>query len=160
MRAPPTPRVEDIGLQTWMAGIASAFQGRLTPHNLHESGRRQVNTIYLGALAGAETFRIYVGRQPMTLEAVVLTSNTATTGSTNTAKWVFTVAVNATTVNPGGKSTSSGEIKADTQYDLGVTANTRLVNGDVVKLTVTKTGVPTSLATARLEAHAVVLLGE
>lgn len=161
MRTPTLPKVLDVALQDWLREVNRGLQGDLTPFNLHAKARRQSLPFSIGSLAGGETFRIFTPQgQPALLEGVYLTSGTATSGSTSANNWSFNVTVAGATVNGGGKSTASGEIFADAAYSLGIAANTRLVSGQVVKLTATKNGTPTSLATAQLEAHVVIQLLE
>lgn len=83
---------------------------------------------------------------------VKIISDTATTGSDGSNKYDFQV-VNVTQSNnllSAAKSTNGAEISANTVYSLGVDQNATIAANDVLRLSVTKTGSPTSLASAQI----------
>jgi len=108
----------------------------------HVTGFNATGNITLGALPACNVTNI------------VLTSDTATSGSGAGTKFDFQVTnvTRAVTMLTTVVTTNGNEIAVSTAYPLAPNKNLNVAANDVLRLDVTKTGTPTSLASAKITA--------
>lgn len=112
-----------------------------------------VGTVLIDGLSATANVPIGVVPQAGTVSKVYLVSDTTTSGSGAGNRWDFNVrnVTQAENLKAADKTTNGAEITLEVAYDLGLDQNlTGLAAGDVLRLTVTKTGAPTSLSSARI----------
>ena len=116
------------------------------------NGARRTLALYQGVLVGGEVMYLPVSADTFVVSRVVLVSTVATSGSTGGANWAIQLA-NLTAGNnlfATAPSTNGDELAVATAWSQDVDQNATCDPDDVLALTITKTGSPTSLAAARV----------
>lgn len=119
---------------------------------IYANGARRSLTLYQGVLVGGEVWYLPVQATKIIVASVALISTVATSGSDGANNWSvqladITGAVNLFATAP---STNGSELVVDTAWRKTPDQNATVIADHVLKLTVTKTGAPTSLAAARV----------
>lgn len=112
----------------------------------------QMTSIAVDGISATVNIPLIAAPSAITISDVKIISDTATSGSDGSNLYTFQVA-NVTAGNNlkvSAKSTNGAEISANTVYAIGVDQNLTLATGNVLRLVVTKTGSPTSLASAKI----------
>lgn len=116
------------------------------------NGARRTLTLYQGVLAGGEVLYVPVSTDTFVVHRVVLVSTVATAASDGSNHWGVQIA-NLTAGNnlfATAPNTNGDELVIATAWSQAVDQNATCDPDDVLALTVTKTGSPTSLAAARV----------
>ena len=115
---------------------------------------KQTAVVRLTALSGTLTLPVFVAPFDCHIISAKLVSQTATSSSTNTAKYGFAVKDATRSLCSTGQATyqagATNDISANTAWDLKTDQNLDLSSAAVLTLEVTKTGSPTSLSAASM----------
>lgn len=112
----------------------------------------QMTSVSVDGIAATVNIPLIAAPSAITISDVKIISDTATTGSGAGDNYTFQIE-NVTAANnlkASAKSTNGAEISANTIYAIGLDQNLTLTTGNVLRLVVTKTGSPTSLASAKI----------
>jgi hypothetical protein len=122
---------------------------------------RFVATVLIPGISATANYVLWVAPAACSIVDVKLVTDTTTSGSGAGNRWDFNVrnVTQAENLKASDKTTNGAEITLETNYALGLDQNlTGIAAGDVLRLTVTKTGAPTSLTSARIVACVVYTL--
>lgn len=107
--------------------------------------------VNVGGVAGGEAKFCFFHAQPVQVLAAWIISDTATAGSGAGTKYLFEVKNKTAVTTLASEDTNvGGELLVDTPWTLGAIANGSIAGADVLKLEITKTGVPTDLSGAEV----------
>lgn len=114
-----------------------------------------VATVYIDGISATSNHVLWVAPAACTIVDVKLVSGTTTAASDGSNNYTFNVrnVTQAEDLRSSAKSTNGAEITLEVSYPLVLDQNLNgIAAGDVLRLTVVKTGTPTSLSTARIVA--------
>jgi hypothetical protein len=103
-------------------------------------------------IAGSINKYLFIAPNRCVIRKIKLVSDTTTASSDGSNKYTFQVVNLTKTLNllSTAKTTNGAEITQHVAYNLGADQNLVIDANDIIQLQITKTGSPTSLATAAL----------
>lgn len=116
------------------------------------NGALRTLALYQGAIAGGEALYVPASSSKVVVARIGVISTVATVSSTGANNYQFQLRnlTQSLDLFATGPSTNGAELAVDTLWTATPDQNSTITAGDVLRLTVTKNGTPTSLAAARV----------
>ena len=144
-----------------ITGVANGTAATDAINKQQADALRFSSTVFIDGLAATANHVLWVAPAACTIVDVKLLSGTSTTGSGAGDNYTFNVrnVTQAEDLRSAAKSTNGAEITLEVVYALALDQNlTGIAANDVLRLTVVKTGSPTSLTSARIVAEVIYTL--
>ncbi|MCC7537858.1 MAG: hypothetical protein IT379_16660 [Deltaproteobacteria bacterium] len=116
------------------------------------NGALRTLALYQGAIAGGEALYVPASSSKVVVARIGVISTVATVSSTGANNYQFQLRnlTQSLDLFATGPSTNGAELAVDTLWTATPDQNSTITAGNVLRLTVTKNGTPTSLAAARV----------